>query len=117
MPRYSTDGPRRHGLLPDGVAKKLPKMGAQKNNADPIAHVKLFSPYSQATWFLTEYDPATGEAFGWADLGMGCGELGYFSIPELAALVRPMGRHALPLVERDLYWAPCPLSEAIREQA
>jgi hypothetical protein len=114
MPRFPTDGPRKHQLLPDSVAKKLPPLRGQEKNPDPIAHVKLFSPYSGATWFLTEYDPKTGEAFGWADMGMGMGEYGYIDVGDLAMTVRVMRGGNLPLIERDLYWKPCPMSEARR---
>ena len=50
--------------------------------------------------------------FGLADLGMGCPELGSFSLAELAALRLPFGLR----IERDLYfrtdrplsmWADC----------
>lgn len=105
---HPLDRVRGHQLLPANVAKTLPALYANKNTPDPVAQVKLFSPYSEAVWFLTEYAPEEGLAFGWADLGMGCGELGYIDIGELASAQRG----GLPLVERDLYWSPRPLSEA-----
>ena len=105
---HRLDGVRGHQLLPATVARKLPAIYSQENVDDPIAQVKLFSPYSGAVWYLTEYDPSTKQAFGWADLGMGGGELGYIDLSELEGL----NRRGLPLVERDLYWKPMPLSRA-----
>lgn len=105
---HRLDGVRGHQLLPATVARKLPAIYSQENVADPIAQVKLFSPYTNAVWYLTEYDPSSNEAFGWADLGYGMGELGYISIPELEGL----NRNGLPLVERDTSWRPVPLSRA-----
>ncbi len=105
---HRLDGVRGHQLLPATVARKLPAIYSQENVDDPVAQVKLFSPYSGAVWYLTEYDPSSKRAFGWADLGMGGGELGYIDITDLEGL----NRRGLPLVERDLYWKPMPLSRA-----
>lgn len=110
MAAHRLDGVRGHQLLPASEARKLPVIYSQEDVKDPIVQVKLFSPYSGAVWYLTEYDPGSKEAFGWADLGYGMGELGYISIPELEGL----NRGGLPLVERDTSWRPVPLSQAKR---
>ena len=110
---HPLDRVRGHQLLPASVAKTLPALYANENTPDPVAQVKLFCPYSGAVWFLTEYSPEEGLAFGWADLGFGCGELGYIDVNELIGL----NRRGLPLVERDLYWSPRPLSEATKAAA
>ena len=70
--------------------------------------VKLFTPDAGATWLLTELDPADPDrAFGLCDLGLGCPELGWVSLAELATI---RGRFGLPL-ERDLHFvADRPLS-------
>ena len=59
--------------------------------------VKLFTPDANATWLLTELDADRGFAFGLCDLCLGCPELGYVSLIELATVRRSLG---LP-VERD----------------
>lgn len=51
-------------LMPKGVAATVPPLYATEDEGDPIARVKLFSSVSAWTWYVTEYDPATGEAFG-----------------------------------------------------
>ncbi|WP_134500741.1 DUF2958 domain-containing protein [Microvirga pakistanensis] len=65
--------------------------------------VKLFTPDANATWLLVELDPANPDrAWGLCDLGLGCPELGYVSLQEIAAL---RGRLGLP-VERDRRFKP-----------
>ena len=71
--------------------------------ADFIPVVKLFTPDAACTWLLSELDPDDEDlAFGLCDLGMGCPELGYVRLSELAAI---RGKLGLP-VERDLHFAP-----------
>lgn len=105
---HRLDRQRGHQLVPNSLARKLPAIYSQEGEADPIVWVKLFSPYTGAVWYLTEYDPAEKQAFGWADLGMGGGELGYIAVDQLEGL----NKRGLPLVERELYWTPQPLSKA-----
>lgn len=77
----------------------LPPLRATEGEGmDALARVKLF--LGGWTWYLVEYDPATGEGYGLA-----CGherELGYMYLPEMAAARGPFG---LPM-ERDLHWTP-----------
>jgi len=89
-------------LLTQDIIRKFPPIGATdgKNPKDVEIIAKFFTPDAQASWYATEYDPRTGEMFGWADMGMGMGELGYFDFNEIKRLRGKMG---LP-VERDLYF-------------
>lgn len=98
------DKARRHQLMPSAIRSKIPRIGAQESVPDPIVYVKFFSPYSNATWYITEFD-GRDEMFGLADLGFP--ELGYISLSELENL----NRNGLPLVERDLRFRPQPLSK------
>lgn len=76
---------------------------SRSHGHDPLPVVKLFTPDAQATWLLSEIDPDEPDvAFGLCDLGLGCPELGYVSLSEIANL---RGRLRLP-VERDLYFRP-----------
>jgi len=96
-------------LLTKENLKALPPIGSQDaKGMEAIAHVKLFTPDSSWTWYLTEYDPKTGEAFGLVD-GLE-EELGYISIPELMTVRGKMG---LP-VERDRGWAPRRLGDCYK---
>lgn len=62
--------------------------------------VKLFTPWANCTWLLTEIDEDEETAFGLCDLGLGCPELGYVSIAELKELSGPAGL----TVERDRHF-------------
>lgn len=77
----------------------LPPLYAQDGAGDQ-ATVYLHYFIGGCDWHITELDPATGEAFGQADIGYGP-ELGYISIPELLE----------NSVELDLYWEPKTLAE------
>ncbi len=69
-------------------------------------------------WWVAEYDPASGDAFGYACLGdPDNAEWGYTNLADLEALHSPGGvtpgrppGTVLPrlLVERDLDWTPAP---------
>ena len=77
-----------------------------------LAHVKLFSPFANWTWYVTEWDTETGECFG---LVQGFEEeLGYFDLTEMAEATVLGG---VPAVERDLYWKPQTLGEIRRESS
>lgn len=74
--------------------------------------VKLFTPDAQCTWLLTELG-LDDIAFGLADLGMGCPELGYISMREIREIRGPLG---LP-VERDLHFVADKTISAYAEEA
>ena len=102
-------GKRGHQLMTRKLADAIPDLGANANVADCddiLAHAKLFSPYSNWTWYITEMDPETGQCFGLVE-GFER-ELGYFDLSELAETTVFGG---VPAVERDLYWEPKTLVE------
>lgn len=92
-------------LITKALSKKIPALYAQDGQGkEAIAFVKLFTPWSDWTWYITEMDPATGECFG---LVKGLDdELGYFNLRELETLRGPAGLK----VERDRFFDPRPLS-------
>ncbi|MER7278027.1 UvrD-helicase domain-containing protein [Dactylosporangium sp. NPDC000244] len=58
--------------------------------------------------WLAEYDPSTGEGFGYINLGDPTdAEWGYVNLPELEAI-----NHGLTIIERDLHWTPVQASDA-----
>ena len=102
-------GKRGHELMTKKVAETIPALYANEKVADydsVLAHVKLFSPYSNWTWYVTEMDPATGTCFGLVE-GLEK-EMGYFDLTELAETTVFGG---VPAVERDLYWETKTLGE------
>ena len=107
-------GRRGHRLMTKELGETIPALYANENARDydaVIAPVKLFSPYSNWTWFITEWEAETGLCFGLVQ-GLET-ELGYFDLTELAEATVFGG---VPAVERDLYWQPRTLGE-IRGQS
>ena len=87
-------------LLTADLRERLLANGREPGQ-DPGPVVKLFNPAGPATWLVTELDSDGDTLFGLADLGMGCPELGSFSLAELAALRLPFGLR----IERDLFFS------------
>ena len=93
-------------LLPKDVQEKLPPLYSQEEKGwAAIAQVKFFAPWSNWTWWATEFCPETRTFFGLVE-GFER-ELGYFSLDELQEARGPFGLQ----IERDLYWDPKPLKE------
>jgi hypothetical protein len=66
---------------------------------EPTPVVKLFTPWADCTWLLTDLDPDDNDiASGLCDLGFGEPELGSIRITELESIRGPAGLR----VERDL---------------
>ena len=102
-------GKRGHQLMTQKLAETIPAIYANEKVSDydtVLAHAKLFSPYSNWTWYITEMDAETGQCFGLVE-GFER-ELGYFDLTELAETT-VFGD--VPAVERDLYWQPRTLGE------
>ncbi|MEW6008160.1 MAG: DUF2958 domain-containing protein [Candidatus Omnitrophota bacterium] len=93
-------------LLPEELAKTLPKLDEQeKNNKnDQIAYLRFYDPSSFWVWYVLEYD-GVDTFFGLVrgdDV-----ELGYFSLKELQDYKGSSGEG----VKRDLDFQPTPLWE------
>lgn len=102
---HPLDGVRKHTLLTAADRKKLPPLYSQDGKGnEAIAYVKFFSPYSNWTWYATEFDGE--DTFFGLVVGQQT-ELGYFSLSELEGAER----NGLPLVERDKWWDPAPLGD------
>lgn len=93
-------------LLPQEIADRLPRLYSQEEQGDAaIAQVKFFTPWTNWTWYASEYDPTERIFFG-VVVGHER-ELGYFSLDELEAIRGPGGL----TIERDLHWMAKPLKE------
>lgn len=95
-------------LMTKTLEKQMPKLYATEGQ-DAKVRVHYFNAYWD--WYGTEYDPQTGEFFGFVH-GL-YNELGYFSLGEFEEFNRKSG--TLNQIERDLYWTPCKLSEIIEK--
>lgn len=98
---------RGHAFYPpaDRLAAIPPLYGTEPTPCEhKIIHAHYFAAWGD--WYIAEYDPATGEAFGWAVLGADVthGEWGYIDLPALESHRSPRGLWLL--VERDLGFTP-----------
>lgn len=101
------DSRRRHKLLTVADLKKLPGMNEGPEGDERMCYVKLFTPFSDFTWYVLEFDPEHQLAYcltyrtSFADQ---CpeGEYGDVYLPELAE----SDRAGVPMVERDCFWTP-----------
>jgi len=93
-------------LMTKEILKRIPKLYAQEDlGKDAVVHVKFFTPWSNWTWYATEYDPETGMFFGLVD-GLER-EFGYFTLEQLQSVTGPAGLK----IERDIYFTPKKISE------
>ena len=100
---------RGHDFYPP-VDATVPALYATEDRpaATKVLHLHYFA--GACDWWIAEYDPATGTAFGYACLGdPACAEWGYLDLPELE---RVRVRSGLVIVERDLNWVSVPAAEA-----
>ncbi|MDT8760557.1 DUF2958 domain-containing protein [Sphingomonas psychrotolerans] len=86
-------------LTPELRAALRAQFDSEATDKRPL--VKLFNPLSAATWLASELAEDGDTLFGLADLGLGCPELGYFSLREIKSLRLPFGLR----IERDLIFA------------
>jgi hypothetical protein len=105
-------------LLTKEICRKLPPLYSQDGKGGKaVAYVKIFTPDSGFTWWVTEGSPIKDDQGNEVDFhffGLVEGhvkELGYVSLSELESVNGPMG---LP-IERDLYWKPKTLEEIAPE--
>ena len=86
-------------LMTEELKKTLPKMYSSEDTKleDKIVYAKLFTPDSNWTWFILEWD---GEDTLFAMVHGLSNELGNVSLSELESVRGPMGLK----VERDLYF-------------
>ncbi|MEV6922957.1 UvrD-helicase domain-containing protein [Dactylosporangium sp. NPDC051485] len=100
---------RGHPFYPPAeVAAALPRLYGTDGMPpeQTVLHVHYFGG-STDVW-LAEYDPGTGEGFGYINLGDPAdAEWGYVSLPELEAINR-----GLTIIERDLHWTPVQAGDA-----
>lgn len=101
-------------LLTKEILDAAPALGATTGNPSSIDAkiiAKFFTPWSSWTWYMTELDPETKEAFG---LVVGHEiELGYFNIDELESIKGPGGI----TIERDLYFGEHTLAEMMERES
>ena len=93
-------------LLTKEMRNRIPKLYSHENIADPMVHVKFFTPWTNWTWYATEFD-GKDRFFGYV-VGQ-YNEPGYFCLSELESVKGPFGLK----IERDMHFNPTPLSKVI----
>ena len=88
-------------LLTKEIVSNLPKLYETEDVEieDRVLHAKLFTPWTNWTWYIIEFD-GEDRCFGYVK-GHDA-EFGYFSLKELASLEGPFGL----MVERDRHFTP-----------
>lgn len=102
---------RGHDFYPkpeDGIPPLYSQDGKGMN---ATVYVHYFAPYVDI--YVTEYDAASGEAFGWVCLegDLPNAELGYVDLPAYESITPESG--PAPVVERDQFFERKPLRECI----
>lgn len=98
-------------LFTKALIKKTPKINTYVNSKleDLKFTIRLFTPWSNWTWYIAEADFETGEAFG-----LVCGfekEVGYFNLKDLQEIRGPVGFK----ITRDLHFSGCDYAQAIKD--
>ena len=92
-------------LISQEQLQSLPNL-YETENTKPICHIKLFTPDSNWTWYITEISKEDNDTC----FGLVSGhelEIGYFTLSELNSVRGPLGLK----IERDESFTPMPLSE------
>ena len=92
-------------LLTKAILNQLPSIDNDRDVKEHFVRVKLFTPDSNWTWYVSAYDPGDDIAYGLVK-GFEL-EYGYFNMQELRDLTGPMGLH----VERDRSFDKMPLQD------
>lgn len=88
-------------MMTKAIEDKIPKL----YEGDGTAYVKFFTPWSNWTWYGTEYDKEEGLFYGYVE-GFEK-EWGYFSLAELESIRGPYGLK----IERDMHFKPQKVGE------
>lgn len=91
-----------YDYLPEWL--RLPPLYHTENHPNPLAIIKLFTPWSNWSWYLMESDGQ--DLLFCLVVGLET-ELGYASLEELQSVTGPLGLR----IERDLWFQPTPVRD------
>lgn len=84
---------------------------ADLTTSEAKAYLKLFNPYANGHWYISQFNLKTGHLFGFACLGdYQMAELGYISFTDLFAFYM---HHPFLHIERDIAYEAVSLSTII----
>lgn len=105
-------GARKHLLMPQAVRRSLPRLYETDGlGMGAVARAKYFSPWSAWTLYVTEFD-GEDTLYGYCVNGS-VREWGYSSLAEME---RTEFR-GMPGIERDKWFSPLSVGQAVAEQA
>ena len=87
------------------ASKKFGLYSQDGKRGKAVVLARFFTPASNMTWYLTEFDPETGDGFG---VVVGCEtEWGYFNVNEMQNAKMQSGLfRGMQAIERDIYVSP-----------
>lgn len=87
------------------ASKKFGLYSQDGKSGQSVVLARFFTPASNMTWYMTEFDPATGDGFG-VVVGSAT-EWGYFNLNEMQNAKMQSGLfRGMQAIERDIYVAP-----------
>jgi len=101
-------------LIDAEIAKSIPALWAQSEVADPVVHLKLFT-VTGWRWLVIGMEPESLLAFCYVTAPGDADDDGEFGVVDLKELGRLSFLRGALGVERDLYFAPCKLSQLWRK--
>ena len=87
------------------ASKKFGLYSQDGKRGKAVVLARFFTPASNMTWYMTEFDPETGDGFG---VVVGCEtEWGYFNVNEMQNAKMQSGLfRGMQAIERDIYVSP-----------
>lgn len=87
------------------ASKKFGLYSQDGKRGRSVVLARFFTPASNMTWYMTEFDPETGDGFG-VVVGQ-CIEWGYFNLNEMQNAKMQSGLfRGMQAIERDIYVSP-----------
>jgi hypothetical protein len=87
------------------ASKKFGLYSQDGKRGQSVVLARFFTPASNMTWYMTEFDPETGDGFG-VVVGQFT-ELGYFNVNEMQNAKMQSGLfRGMQAIERDIHVAP-----------
>lgn len=87
------------------ASKKFGLYSQDGKRGKAVVLARFFTPASNMTWYMTEFDPETGDGFG-VVVGSAT-EWGYFNVNEMQNAKMQSGLfRGMQAIERDIYVAP-----------
>lgn len=118
--KFPETNKRRRGhnfYPPKSIASKIPALYGTEHldGGDKVVHLHYFTGASD--WYVVEYDPESGLAFGWVCLNGDThnAEWGYMSLSEMEE-VRTAHGPFTTVIERDCYWSKKTMGEVFEKR-